>query len=166
LHSSVLAALDEVSKPWIADNPPVVTLRKVTADNVRAVCDLELAPGQERFVAPAATSIAEAHYEPTSWLRAIYADDEPVGLVLLSLDTDKPEYAVWRLQVAAGHQRKGYGEQAMKQVIEHVRTLPNAVELLLSYVPGPGDPSGFYKRIGFEETDRVEHGERLMRLTL
>jgi diamine N-acetyltransferase len=144
----------------------VVTLREISGDNVRAVCDLGLEPGQERFVASAATSIAESHYEPTSWLRAIYADDEPVGLVLLSLDTDKPEYAVWRLLVAAGHQRQGYGAQAMKQVIEHVRTLPSATELLLSYVPGPGDPSGFYERLGFEETDRVEHGEQAMRLTL
>jgi diamine N-acetyltransferase len=144
----------------------VVTLREITADNVRAVCDLELEPGQERYVAPAATSIAEAHYEPAAWLRAIYAGDGLVGLVLLFLDQEKPEYGVWRLMIAAGHQGKGYGREAMQRVIEHVRTLPNATELLLSYVPGPGDPSGFYKALGFEETGRVEHKERVMRLTL
>ena len=144
----------------------MISLREINADNVRAACDLELAPGQERYVAPAATSIAEAHYEPASWLRAIYADDELVGLVLLFLDAEKPEYGVWRLLVAAGHQGKGYGRRAMQLVIEHVRALSNATELLVSYVPGPADPSAFYRRLGFEDTEREEHGERVMRLTL
>lgn len=145
---------------------PVVTLREVDADNVRAVCELELEPGQERFVAPAAVSVAQAHYDPGAWMRAIYADDELVGLVVLAKDTDTDEHYVWRLLIAAGHQRKGHGRAAMDLVMGHVRTLPDANELLLSYVPGPGDPSGFYKRLGFEDTDRVEDGERVMRLRL
>ena len=143
-----------------------VTLREVTAANVRAVCELELASGQERYVAPAAYSIAESHYEPTSWLRAIYAGEEIVGLVLLSLDVDKPEYAIWRFMVAAPHQRKGYGSKALELVVGHVRTLPGATELFTSYVPGQSDPSGFYLRSGFEETDVVEEGERVLRLRL
>jgi len=57
-------------------------------------------------------------------------------------------------------------ERAMQLVIEHVRALPNATELLVSYVPGPADPSAFYRRLGFEDTEREEHGERVMRLTL
>ena len=47
-----------------------------------------------------------------------------------------------------------------------VRTLPNATELLVSYVPGDKDPSGFYRRLGFEDTDQLEEAERVMRLTL
>jgi hypothetical protein len=38
--------------------------------------------------------------------------------------------------------------------------------MLTSYVPGDGDPSGFYLRAGFEETGRVEHCERVLRLPL
>jgi diamine N-acetyltransferase len=144
----------------------MITLREVTAENVRQICRLELKPGQERFVAPAAMSVAEAHYEPTSWLRAIYAGDELVGLALLAIDDETGSWGVWRFEIAADHQGKGYGREAMEAVIEHVRSLPGTTELLLSYVPGDGNPSGFYKRLGFEETDRWEEGERVMRLRL
>lgn len=143
-----------------------VTLREITADNVRAVCDLQLAPGQEPYVAPNAVSIAEAHYEPNVWLRAIYADDEPVGLVLLDLDADHQHYHLVRLMVTAGRQRSGIGSRAVELVAAHVREQPGATELLTSYVPGPQAPSGFYERLGFDDTGRIEEGERVLSLRL
>jgi diamine N-acetyltransferase len=53
----------------------VVSLRPVTRENVRAVCELELADHQARLVAPAAFTVAEGHYEPGALLRAVYAAD-------------------------------------------------------------------------------------------
>jgi diamine N-acetyltransferase len=144
----------------------MVTLREVTADNVRAVCRLEVKPGQEQFVAPAAVSVAQSHYDPTSWLRAIYAGDELVGLVLLAVDDETGSWYLWRFEIAGEHQGKGYGRAAMELVIEHVRSFPDPTELLLSYEPGTGGPRDFYRRLGFEDTDRWEEGERVMRLTL
>jgi diamine N-acetyltransferase len=143
-----------------------VTLREITAENVRAVCDLELARGQERYVAPTSVSIAEANYEPRAWLRAIYAGEDPAGLVLLHLDEDKPEYHLWRLMIAAGRQGQGIGRRAMDQVVEHVRGLPGATELLTSYVPGEQSPAGFYEALGFDDTGRIEEGERVLSLRL
>jgi diamine N-acetyltransferase len=143
-----------------------VSLREVTADNVRAICELELGPGQRKYVAPAAYSVAEFHYEPTGWMRAIYDGEELVGLVLLSLDPEARDYWLWRLLIAAPRQGKGYGRDAMRLVIDHVKTQPGATELLTSYVPGEGDPSGFYRTLGFEETGMVEHREKVLRLRL
>ena len=40
---------------------PEVSLREITADTVREICRLRVAPGQEGFVAPVAESIAEAY---------------------------------------------------------------------------------------------------------
>jgi hypothetical protein len=54
----------------------------------------------------------------------------------------------------------------MKLLIEYVRTRPNAVELLTSYVPAKGGPQPFYKRLGFEETGDVVDDEHVMRLQL
>jgi hypothetical protein len=54
---------------------PQVTLREVTKANVRPICGLELAEGQERFVAHPAVTVAQAHYEDEALLRAIYAGD-------------------------------------------------------------------------------------------
>ena len=54
----------------------------------------------------------------------------------------------------------------MEQVIEHVKTLPGAVELLTSYVPGDGNPSPFYYKLGFEETGEWEDDEKVLKLKL
>ena len=59
-----------------------VELREITKETVRAICNLEVAGEQRGYVAPNAVSIAEAHFEPKHWMRAIYVDGEPVGFVL------------------------------------------------------------------------------------
>jgi diamine N-acetyltransferase len=143
-----------------------VALREITAETVRAVCALEVAPEQRGFVAPNAISIAQAHFEPRAWFRAVYAGDEPVGFVMLYEDAEKAEYFLWRFMVSAEHQGKGYGRRALDLVVDRVRGLPGAAELRTSYVPGDHGPRGFYLRYGFVETGEVEEGERVIRLDL
>ena len=85
---------------------------------------------------------------------------------MLYADENKPEYFLWRLMVDKDHQGKGYGSKAMELVIEHVKTLPGAIELLTSYVPGDGNPSPFYYKLGFVETGKIEDGEKVLKLIL
>jgi diamine N-acetyltransferase len=147
---------------------PTVTLREVTADTVQDICRLKVSPAQEKFVAPNAVSIAEAYFAPYAWFRAIYADETPVGFVMLAIQPNDVEYPyfIWRYMIDAHHQGKGYGEAAMHQVIDFVRTQPNAQALFLSYVQAPGGPDGFYRRIGFVDTGVMLDGEHVMRLDL
>ena len=56
-----------------------VTLREITAETVRAICNLDVAPEQRGYVAPNAVSIAQAHFQPRAWFRAVYAAETPVG---------------------------------------------------------------------------------------
>jgi diamine N-acetyltransferase len=144
----------------------VVELREVTGETVRAICRLEVAPEQTTFVAPNAVSFAEAYFEPKAWFRAIYADDEPVGFAMLSLDPEKPEYYLWRLMIAAGAQGRGYGRAAVRLLVDHVRTLPGATELLVSWVPADGGPEPFYRGLGFTPTGEIHEGEVVARLAL
>ena len=68
-----------------------VSLREVTRENLKAVLHLKVDPSQEHLVADNATSIAQAHFYPEiAWFRAIYADETPVGIMLLSDNTAKP----------------------------------------------------------------------------
>lgn len=147
---------------------PTVTLREVTAETVRAVCALKVAPEQEQFVAPNAVSIAEAYFAPYAWFRAIYADETPVGFVMLALRPNDPDapYYLWRYMIDARYQGHGYGAAAMRQVIDFVRTQPNATTLFLSYVRAPGGPQTFYQRLGFVDTGEIDDGEYVMRLDL
>ena len=146
---------------------PTVTLREITKETLRQILDLNVAASQQGFVASNARSIAEAHFDPDhAWFRAIYVDETPVGFVMLYLDREQPVYFMWRLMVDEHQQKKGYARQAMHLVIDFVRTLPNATELFVSYVPGEGSPGAFYEKLGFVDTGNVHDGEIVMRLAL
>lgn len=143
-----------------------ITLEEITEDTLDDVLRLTVTEDQYTFVAPVPVSIAQAHFSRYAWFRAIYAADTPVGFVMLHLDASKPEYFLWRFLIDQRYQRKGYGSQAMQQVIDFVKSLPEASELLVSYVPKPGNPGDFYRTFGFEETGEIRDGETVMRLTL
>ena len=146
--------------------PPRVTLREIDEDNVTAICELKVAPAQERYVAPSAYTIAEGSRDPNAWVRAIYADDEPVGVLGFVADADTNDYFLARLMIAAEHQGLGYGRAAIELLLEHVRTLPGARQLETSCVPGADGPFEFYRGLGFEPTGDVQHGEDVLRLVL
>ncbi len=148
-----------------APTTPVVSLRELTQETVRAYCALKTADSQTRFVAPIAVSIAQAYFHPEAWFRGIVAGEEPVGFVMLSVKPEEPKYEVWRLSIDERHQRRGYGAAAMKLVIEQVRAW-GATELFLSYVPGDGEPEPFYRRLGFTPTGTMDGDEIVMRLPL
>ena len=145
-----------------------VTLREITAETVVQICKLSdtLPKSQRKMVAPNATSIAQAHFSDKAWFRAIYADETPVGFIMLYDDADKPDYFLWRLMVAGPHQGKGYGRRAVGLLTDYVRTRPGARELLTSFVPIEGGPEGFYRKLGFEPTGEVDKGEIVVRLAL
>lgn len=144
----------------------VVTLAEVTRDSVRAICRLAVAPSQSAFVAPNAVSFAEALFEPHAWYRAIAADGVPVGFLMLFDDPEKPLYYLWRFMVDARYQGKGYGAKAMELLVAHVRERPAATGLMVSWVPGPDGPEGFYLRLGFEPTGEVDGDEVVARLVV
>lgn len=144
-----------------------ITLREITRETLGPILRLKVAAGQERFVASNAVSIAQAHFYPeVAWFRGIYAGDEPVGFVMLELHPDKREYGLWRFMIDERYQGRGYGGQAIAQVVEHVRGLPGAKELITSVVPGEGSPGPFYQGLGFEFTGEVHEGEQVLRLVL
>lgn len=153
-----------------ADRAPLpdVSLREVTADTVRQICRLSetLAPNQQEMVAANAVSIAQAHFEPHAWFRAIYAADEPVGFVMLYDDPERDSAYLWRLMIAGPHQGKGYGRRALNLVLDHVRRRPNVRSVKVSYVPIDGNPAPFYQKLGFAPTGEVEDGEVVLRLQL
>jgi diamine N-acetyltransferase len=142
-----------------------VELREITSDTVRAICNLEVAEDQRDFVAPNAVSIAEAHFVPAHWMRAVYADGEPVGFVLTYELPAEGRYYLWRFMVAAGFQRRGVGRRAMELLLERWRGL-GATTASLSVVPSNPSAIAFYESLGFCLTGEEEHGEVVMQADL
>ena len=142
-----------------------VSLRPVTAETVRQVCALAVARDQRGNVSPNALSIAQAYFEPAAWFRAIYADDAPVGFVLLYDPTlpdasPHPEFPdgtliLWRFMIDRAFQGFGFGRHAITLILDHARTRPGIDRVAASFVPGPHGAGGFYAGLGFRETGRL-----------
>ena len=120
-----------------------------------------------------ATSLREAEENPQGkpWQRAVYADDVPVGFVMLSWDLDPVPpgflgpWFLWKLLVAHQHQGRGYGREVVGQIVDLVRA-NGGTELLTSHVPGGGGPLDFYTRLGFVPRGDAHDGEPILRRAL
>ena len=150
----------------------MVTLRPLTDSNRRAVESLRVSPQQENFVSDVADSLREAAEEPDGralyW--AVYADDTPVGFVMISDEVGGPGYIphyLWKLLIDERHQGQGFGTATLDLIVEYFRDRPGVEVLTTSAGQGPGSPIAFYERYGFERTgDIVFDDEVLLRLPL
>jgi diamine N-acetyltransferase len=147
----------------------VVSLEKITQDNLKDVLTLKVSADQERFVASNAISIAQAYFEKGAWFRAIKTGDDFVGFVMLfdpsksqdkSLtDRDREQLFLWRFMIDHRYQGKGYGRQAIDLLIERAKKRKSFKRFVGSYTEGPGCPESFYRKCGFENTGDVVDGE-------
>lgn len=145
-----------------------ISLREITEDTVREVCNLSntLTPPRKYMVAPNAVSIAQAYFDEHAWFRAIYAGDTPVGFLMLYDDPEQQEYFLWRLMIAGPHHGKGFGRRAMALLVDHVRTRPGAKVLETSCGQGPGSPEEFYRKLGFVRNGKMLGNEVGLSLAL
>ena len=152
--------------------PNDVRLVEITPETQRAVRALVTHKSQERFVSPVINSFADALFPETyagapvvPWMRAVEADGELVGFVMMAMITDAhPEPYLWRLVVDRMHQRRGIGAAVIDLVIEQCRAW-GARSLVVSWRPGKGSPEPMYLARGFVPTGVLEHGEIEARLS-
>jgi diamine N-acetyltransferase len=151
-----------------------ITLRKINRRNLDQIINLNVKPRQRFLVAPNAKSIAQSHYTRGTWLRAIYLDDTPIGLVLLidsslkfkTIKPDIPYLYLWRFMIDGRYQGKEYGKKALELVIEYAKSRHNAKEMSLTHEPTKGNAGEFYKKLGFIHTGRIVENELEMKLRL
>lgn len=163
-------------RAWMArptHAPTAIELVEVDHANVRQVCTLELAHSQRRFVTGPAISIAEAAHPPLRdgvaarpWYRAIVADGDVCGFVMIALPTsNQPTTILWRLMVDRHHQRRGIARRVVGKVAE-LRLEADEQDIEVSFVDEPGGPERFYRQLGFVPTGKVERGEKWARAPL
>ncbi len=139
-----------------------VELVEITKDTVRAVCKLDAGDGG-RQVAPNAVSIAQAYFSDEAWFRAIHADGELVGFLMLWDPTlvqqsEDPRFILWRFMIDARFQRRGYGRAALELAFAHVRARGGDA-LYLTHVKDVDDAARLYRALGFTYTGEEEDGE-------
>jgi diamine N-acetyltransferase len=153
-----------------------VSLVEITQATVDVVLRLAVTPEQARFVAPNAVSLAQAHFEPGAWFRAIAHADDLVGFAMIFdptlpgavpwPDLDTRTIMLWRFMIDHASQRHGIGAAAIARLAEHARTRPVITRFATSYSEGPGGPADFYRRTGFVATGRLleDEAEAVMHL--
>ncbi len=153
--------------------PNSVRLVEIDADSMRDVRRLTTHKSQETFVSPVWASYGDALFPEVidgapvaPWMRAIEADDELVGFVMLALTTDAhPEPYLWRLLIDRMHQRRGIGTITLDLLVEQCREWGDRV-LTVSWAPGKGSPEPMYLRYGFVPTGNLVDGEIEGRLAI
>ena len=97
----------------------------ITEENFIDAFNLKLAPGQEDYVSHPIRSLAQAYvYRDQCRPFGIYAGDRMVGYVMVIYDYDIPEYDIWHMMIDESMQGRGYGSEALDQVLEYIKTKP------------------------------------------
>ena len=117
-------------------------------------CGYTLGPGESEVIP--GTGITE---EPVGFVMVVW------DIVATPPDNDGP-FLLWKLLIDHQHQGQGYGEQAVRQVINLVRAA-GATGLLANYGEGEGNPFGFFTWLGiFPRSDLDPNGEIMLRRVL
>ena len=122
-----------------------ISLRAITPENYREVISLRVSKEQEQLVAPNVLTLAQMQFRHEKIALAIYAEDTPVGLIAYDLY----DYDIWRLMIDERYQRKGYGRQALKRVIEILRLHGAQSEARTDIAPDNIAAKTLYESLGF-----------------
>jgi GNAT superfamily N-acetyltransferase len=148
----------------------VVSLRPITDANREEVEALAVTPDQARYVSGVRASIREAEEEPGAhalyW--AIYADETPVGFVMIADEVDDPDYIphyLWKLLIDERYQRRGFGTATLDLIVDYFRNR-DVGTMWTSAGHGEGGPITFYERYGFTPTGDPHGDEILLRLEI
>jgi hypothetical protein len=82
----------------------------------------------------------------------VYAEDTPVGFVMIADEVGSPDYRphyLWKLLTDERYQRQGFGTATLDLIVEYFRGRPGVEVLSTSAVQGDGSPITFYERHGF-----------------
>lgn len=146
----------------------MVHFKAVTEENFWAVIRMKR-PDGEHYVASNAVSLAQAWlYRDNGDVHplAIYNDDVLVGFMMLDEDADNGDHCliIWRIMFPVEHQCKGYGTEALRQIIDRARASGRYDAVLLDYAQGNAIAEHVYTKLGFRPTGEISNGEVVMKL--
>lgn len=158
----------------------MIELRKITLENRRAIFNLEVSEEQRRYVASNLSSMASCYVLATNgghpFPFAIYVDEQPVGFVMLTYGITGYElpsiaddsYCILRLMIDKQYQNKGYGREAMKEILKFIRTFP-AGPARYCWIPYGKDnitAKKLYESFGFRDNGEICDNEPITVLQL
>ena len=147
----------------------MVELKAIGEDNFVDAFNLKLAKGQDRNVSHPIRSLAQAYvYRNQCQPFGIYANDTMVGYVMVIYDYDIPEYDIWHMMIDEPVQGRGYGGDALDEVLAYIRTKPfgSSDRVALTCNKDNVRAISLYEKKGFSATGNVYGDEIEFALTL
>ena len=152
-----------------------IRLVRIDQDNWEDAIELPVAEDHKQFVASNLYSIAEAQFSPGVNTYGIYKGEKMIGFAMYGAgleaddDDDEDDYPgtefwIWRFMIAEGYRFKGYGKEAMKQIINEAKGMGRK-RILLSTGPTNEKAILFYKSLGFSSTGVIKFDEEVFILT-
>ncbi|KAF8985078.1 hypothetical protein BGZ46_006040 [Entomortierella lignicola] len=162
--------------PLLPTRDSTITLREIGKENWREITELSVSESQSAVLSSNVSSLCESHYAEDAWVRGVYADDIPVGFLMMSIWTPEEWYAVWRFMIDQRYQGMGFGRKAIQLAITYIKdTYPEAKMIRLmsagpegkKNVAAKDSPYKFYTSLGWKDISEYdEDGEVEMGLDL
>ena len=142
----------------------MISLKEIHRDNLDVVIKLKVKEEQKNFVASNVYSIAQAKAQPELIPLAIYQEETVVGFIMYCMDTEDKEYWIYRLMIDEAYQSKGFGRNAMEQVILKIKEDQSHHIIYISFEPENIGAKSLYESLGFIPDGRNIDGEIVYQL--
>lgn len=113
-------------------------------------------------------SIAEVQFLDQFKTSGIFEGEQMVGFAMYGIDPDDNNYWIYRLMVAEGHQGQGFGTEAVKLIIDEIKSINTSgiPLIMIGYKQENAGARVTYRKAGFVETEIASWGEQLAAYTL
>ena len=121
---------------------------------------IELLPGQDEELCSKETikEIFEKDEKGECTAFDVYEGDDLVGFAMFC-EYPEGSWFLWNYAIDARFQNRGLGTQALREVLDHMKSLYRVKEFTTTYCWGNAHAKHIYEKAGFIETDVVEEDD-------
>ena len=120
----------------------------------------------EEFVASNALSIVQSVYENGWVIKAIEHEGELIGFTMFGWSEEEEFYELCRIMIDYHYQNKGYGTQAIKMILDEMKSRFGCKEVYLSTDPENKVGKHVYEKVGFRPENKMIDDEELFKIEL
>jgi len=120
----------------------------------------------ENHVASNALSIVQSVYEDGWVIKAIEHEGELIGFTMFGWSEEEEFWELCRFMIDIRYQNKGYGTQALRMILDEMKSRFGCREIYLSTGPDNARAIHVYEKVGFKSENRMLDDEELFKIVL
>jgi diamine N-acetyltransferase len=133
----------------------MIQLQALTVDNFWDMVKLHVDKKQRYNVWDNLFVIAQSKVSPECVPYGIYAEGRPVGMAMFGLDAKGECYWVYHLMIDQKEQGKGYGKEALEEILRQIKTDTSRHKIYLAVNRDNAAAIALYSSFGFTSTGEL-----------